>query len=122
MSTDSDSPELARVLERLRRICRGLPSSEEYIMVHHPAFRIGKKPFVIAGMNQHIASPTVSINLGKEAQVDLLDDSRFTKTPYIGQHGWVTVEVARLRGEELENLIEESWKRVAPKKLLSAKR
>lgn len=52
------NPDLVRVLGALRELSSRLPGGEEYVMVHHPAFRVGKKPFVVAGMNQ---APTVSM-------------------------------------------------------------
>jgi predicted DNA-binding protein (MmcQ/YjbR family) len=97
----------------LRRVCAALPGAEEYVMVHHPAFRVGKKPFVIAGMEERTKGATLSINLGREAQPQLLDDARFTRTPYIGQHGWVTVVHETLRKGELEVLVTDSYRRVA---------
>jgi predicted DNA-binding protein (MmcQ/YjbR family) len=100
----------------LRRVCAALPGAEEYVMVHHPAFRVGKKPFVIAGMEERVKGATLSINLGREAQPQLLDDARFTRTPYIGQHGWVTVVQETLRRGELELLVTDSYRRVASAK------
>ena len=88
-------------------------------MVHHPAFRVGKKPFAIAGMDEAERGPTVSINLGHEAQGQLLGDDRFYKTPYIGQHGWVTVSFHALAEPELWTLVVDSYRRVAGKKLLA---
>jgi predicted DNA-binding protein (MmcQ/YjbR family) len=113
-----DSKAVGELVSTLRAVCTRLPGSEEYVMVHHPAFRIGKKPFVIAGMEEATKGATVSVNLGQEAQPSLLDDARFTRTPYIGQHGWVTVPHDRLKKGELEALVSESWRRVAGKKLL----
>jgi predicted DNA-binding protein (MmcQ/YjbR family) len=107
------------VLTELRRICAPLPGAEEYVMVHHPAFRVGKKPFVIAGMNQGVQGATVSINLGREMQHQLLDDPRFSKTRYIGQHGWVTISHAQVPKSELSALVLESFRRVANKKQLA---
>jgi predicted DNA-binding protein (MmcQ/YjbR family) len=118
MKVDARSMEQALTL--LRRFCAGLPAAEEYVMVHHPAFRVGKKPFVIAGMQQHERGATVSVNLGLEMQDQLLDDSRFSKTPYIGQHGWVTIAHADLRKGELEALVVGSFRRVANRKQLAA--
>jgi predicted DNA-binding protein (MmcQ/YjbR family) len=103
------------LLATLREACAALPGAEEYIMVHHPAFRVGKKPFVIAGMEEGTKGATVSVNLGPEAQPELLDDARFTRTPYIGQHGWVTVPNKALKKGELEMLIVESYRRIANK-------
>jgi len=90
------------LLAVLRRMCGELPGSEEYVMVHHPAFRIGKKPFVIAGMDEHSKGATLSVNLGRETQAFLLDDKRFARTPYIGQHGWVTVRHKDLKKGEID--------------------
>lgn len=119
MKTDSNKT-IAELLGVLRRACAKLPGAEEYVMVHHPAFRVGKKPFAIAGMEEATKGATLSINLGVEAQQHLLDDARFTRTPYIGQHGWVTVPQGKLKKGELETLLVESYKRVANKKQLAA--
>lgn len=108
---------LDAALSTLRKLAAALPGAEEYVMVHHPAFRVGKKPFAIVGMDR---APTVSINLGPEAQADLLTDERFSRTHYIGQHGWVTVDYGRLRAGEVASLVEGSWQRVAGKKHLAA--
>ena len=114
-----DSKAIRALLVPLRRICAGLPAAEEYVMVHHPAFRVGKKPFAIAGMEEATKGATVSINLGRDAQDGLLADTRFSRTPYIGQHGWVTVPAALLQAGELDALVIESWRRVASKKQLA---
>lgn len=106
----------ASALRALRDITKRLPGAEEYVMVHHPAFRVGKKPFAIAGMDSEV---TVSINLGPEAQGHLLGDERFTKTHYIGQHGWVTVDFDALSAPELTALVTDSYRRIAGKKLLA---
>lgn len=104
-------------LAKLRQLARTLPGAEEYVMVHHPAFRVGKKPFAIVGMDQ---APTLSINLGHEAQANLLGDARFSRTHYIGQHGWVTVDYKKLTPGEVASLVEGSWQRIAGKKHLAA--
>jgi predicted DNA-binding protein (MmcQ/YjbR family) len=106
-------------LNALRAISRKLPGAEEYVMVHHPAFRVGKKPYAIAGMDEGKLGATVSINLGPEAQGHLLADDRFSKTPYIGQHGWVTVPFKALSEAELSALVVDSYRRIAGKKLLA---
>ena len=113
-----DSGELS-ALRALQEISEKLPGAEEYVMVHHPAFRVGKKPFAIAGMDVTGHRATVSINLGPEAQGSLLGDERFTKTPYIGQHGWVTVDLDALSEPELKALVTDSYLRIAGKKLLA---
>ncbi|HSC86408.1 MAG TPA: MmcQ/YjbR family DNA-binding protein [Polyangiaceae bacterium] len=118
-SSEIGAPATAqKLLKALRGLAAGLPGAEEYVMVHHPAFRVGKKPFVIVGMDRE---PTISINLGVDVQRELLDDPRFSRTPYIGQHGWVTVTYGELKTEEVNRLLEGSWARVASKKHLAAR-
>ncbi len=118
MQQQETSAEQA-VVATLRRICEKLPASEEYVMVHHPAFRVGKKPFVIVGMQQDGERATLSVNLGRDMQHQLLDDDRFSRTGYIGQHGWVTIARDAVKAGELAALVTESWRRVATKKQLA---
>jgi predicted DNA-binding protein (MmcQ/YjbR family) len=115
-----DSKAVRALVTELRKLCAKLPGSEEYVMVHHPAFRVGKKPFVIAGMQQDQLGATLSINLGHDAQSGLLDDARFTKTPYIGQHGWITIARNDIEVGELAALVTGSWRRIASTKALAA--
>ena len=121
MITD-DSPAVRKTLAELRPICAHLPGSEEYVMVHHPAFRVAKKPFAIVGMEEQRKGSTLSINLGRDAQPMLLSDPRFSRTPYIGQHGWVTVAATDLRAGEMAQLVEDSWRRVANQKQLKERK
>ena len=100
-------------MDRLRQLCAGLPGAEEYTMVHHPAFRVRKKPFVIVGLKGDLA-----VNLGRMEQAELLRDPRFTRTPYIGQHGWVTLSLDGADWSEITELVTDSWRRVATKKQL----
>jgi predicted DNA-binding protein (MmcQ/YjbR family) len=111
----------AALVEDLRVLCSGFPGAEEYVMVHHPAFRAGKKPFVVVGVGTADREPTLSINLGHLEQGELLEDPRFTRTPYIGQHGWVTIHRRDAEWDEIAGLVEGSWRRVATKKMLKAK-
>jgi predicted DNA-binding protein (MmcQ/YjbR family) len=114
-----DSEAVRAIVAALQRQCARLPGAEQYVMVHHPAFRVGKKPFVIVGMQHEGDDATIAINLGREMQDQLLGDERFARTPYIGQHGWVTIPRRRLKKGELEALIEGSYRRIAGKKQLA---
>lgn len=117
-----DNRALEPLMNEIRALCRALPGAEEYVMVHHPAMRVGKKPFFIAGMESAAKSEaTLSVNLGPMMQGELLDEPRFWRTPYIGQHGWVTVRRSGVSKQELQRLVEESWRRIAGKKQLAAR-
>ena len=108
------------MVDELAALCAELPGSEQYVMVHHPAFRVAKKPFAVVGMRKDGGDATVAVNLGREEQVTLLADPRFERTPYIGQHGWVTIARRELGAAELRALIVDSWRRVAGKRRRAA--
>lgn len=114
------SPAVRALVTALQRVCAALPDAEQYVMVHHPAFRVGKKPFAIAGLGHETGGALVSINLGPDAQAGLLGDPRFTRTPYIGQHGWVSVPAAEVGADELAALVTASWRRIAGARRLAA--
>jgi predicted DNA-binding protein (MmcQ/YjbR family) len=47
-----------------------------------------------------------------------LNDSRLIKTPYIGNHGWVSLELnEHTNWEEVAELVKSSYRNNAPKKL-----
>lgn len=104
----------------LSALCHDLPEAEAYEMHGHPSFRVGKKPFVICSGNHPGDHPnTMSINLGLMDQGLYLEDPRFSRTHYIGQHGWITIDLAALRGpEEVRHLVVGSYRRIAPKRAL----
>jgi hypothetical protein len=107
------------VLRALRELSRQLPDAEEYVMVHHPAFRVGKKPYAVVGLRADSSHVTLSINLGPTVQAHLLEDERFSKTPYIGQHGWVSVNFDDVSAPELQALVVDSYRRCAGRKQLA---
>ena len=108
--------DMAPHLALMRKLSAPYPQAEEYVMVHHPAFRVGKKPFVILGGDD---PPTLAVKVPKETQHVFLEDPRFSKTPYIGQHGWVSIELAKMKEAEVARLIDLSYRGVAPKKALA---
>ncbi len=52
-------------------------------------------------------------------QDQLLDDPRFTRTPYIDLHGWVTITRDPVGKGELFAMVVGSWRRVANKTQLA---
>lgn len=110
---------IAPLMAQLRAIAAELPAAEEYVMVHHPAFRAGKKPFAIAGSDAGV--PTLSIKVDLMDQPLYLQDPRFSITRYIGHHGWVTLRFdGPLDAVEIRRLVFASYRRVAGKKMLKA--
>ena len=82
----------------------------------HMTFRAGKKSFVIIGEGE-TGGGSMAIKSDPVNQDALIRTGRFTRTPYIGQHGWVSVESGKkLDWSELEPLIADAYESVAPKK------
>jgi len=71
------------------------------------------------GPNEYRAVDGAAFNMTLMDQAALLEDPRFERTPYIGQHGWVTM---RWDGEpdwaEVRQLAESAYRKVAGKRLL----
>lgn len=112
------------MIDRLRKICLALPDVEEAVMHGHPVFRIHSKSFCIwHGVD---GDPAIALKVAKSEQGIFLEDSRFYKTPYIGQHGWVSIRVrGRPDGQEMDwdeivELVKGSYHLAAPRRRKSA--
>ncbi len=106
----------AEILKKLRKVCLGLPGAEETVTFGHPTFKLrGGKIFAV--LEEYKGELGICVNVGKLLQGIFLDDPRFFRTPYIGQHGWVTLRVyaARLNWKEIRELVKGSYLLVAPK-------
>src|SRR5277367_903334 len=103
------------ILKRLRKICLRLPAATEGITFGHPTFRVEKKMFAV--LEEYKGELGICLKVGTLLQGIFLDDPRFFRTPYIGQHGWVTLRVyaARLNWKEIAELVKGSYLLVGPK-------
>jgi predicted DNA-binding protein (MmcQ/YjbR family) len=112
------SLESADVLEKLREICLSMPEAIEHIDgFGHNTFKINGKSFVISGENEKGFS--LSFKSDRETQEILLQKEHFYKTPYIGQHGWVSIQnPSEDNWVELKGLLQEAYLRAAPKRLV----
>jgi predicted DNA-binding protein (MmcQ/YjbR family) len=110
--------ETADMLERVRRVCLALPEAVEIIDgFGHNTFKINGKSFVISGESEK--GFRLSFKSDRETQALLLQKEYFFKTPYIGQHGWVSIENPEPENwDELSDLIQEAYLRAAPKRLV----
>jgi predicted DNA-binding protein (MmcQ/YjbR family) len=112
------SQDTASMLENLRNICLAMPEAVEHIDgFGHNTFKINGKSFVISGENDK--GFNLSFKSDRETQELLLQKEYFFKTPYIGQHGWVSIQ--NPHGEdwdELTDLLQEAYLRAAPKRLV----
>jgi predicted DNA-binding protein (MmcQ/YjbR family) len=112
-------PKTDPTLARMRAICLALPDTKETPTWGEPHFRVGEKIF--AGWGTTDAGPSIGFKLEREHAAALVeDDPRFTRAPYVGQHGWVSMDVSRVTDwDEVRALVEESYRLIAPKKSLA---
>lgn len=108
------------ILDRLKRLTSRLPD----VVVQrdgfgHSVLKVGKRSFVIVGEGDG-DQPTVSIKTDPVTQDLLVRRGAFERTPFIGQHGWVTArgKASDLPWPTLEGLVEDAWRAVAPRRLL----
>jgi predicted DNA-binding protein (MmcQ/YjbR family) len=106
------------MLDNVRRICQPLPEVEEIIDgFGHTTFKVRSKSFIIMGEGEGGDAPSLSFKSNHENQEILLQQGPYYKTPYIGQHGWVSIESPQ-DWDVLGDLLKEAYMRAAPKRLV----
>ena len=104
-------------LERLRALCLALPETTEVeAWEDHPTFRVRDKIFVIADA----PGDRISVKATKDDQEALVaTHPRISVAAYVGRYGWVTVDLTGkgLDWGMVEDLVRESYRLIAPKKL-----
>lgn len=113
-------------LTQLRRICLALPQATEVEAWGAPTFRCGKIFAMYSDASDHQHSggrPGVWLKaaLGDQALMVRDRPDRFFVPPYVGTAGWIGVRLdKRPPWKEIETLVVESWRLIAPKKLVTA--
>ncbi|MBK8447551.1 MAG: MmcQ/YjbR family DNA-binding protein [Micropruina sp.] len=118
---DPDDPYLAR----LRRICLALPGAAENDLFGHPSFYT-KKLFAIFGGVVKGAHDDDRWSQSVLVLPDLLtheqarSDERFFVPAYYGPYGWVGLDfrAAEVDWGEVGDLVEQSYRRTAPVRLV----
>ena len=106
-------------LTEMRRICLALPETTETMTWGQPHFRVRGKIF--AGFGDHGGTFTLGFKLEREHADAAIQDPRFTRAPYVGAHGWISMDVKGVRDwAEVRALVRESYRLIAPKKLWAA--
>ena len=115
-----------KLLAKVRKICLAYPEAVEVEQFGAPWFKAGKRPFVVYGTSEKVdgvwrGKDGLSFAMTKMDQAALCEDPRFTPTPYMHQHGWVTL---RFDGEpdwdEVRELVESAYRNVALRRMTDA--
>jgi hypothetical protein len=115
----------ARVLERIRALCLGLPETSERLSHGAPTFFVrGKRAFVMVLTNHHGDGRFAiwcAAGEGVQRMLVAADPGRFFVPPYVGHRGWLGFRLDHeLDWNELAGIIEDAYAEVAPAKLVEA--
>jgi len=104
--------------ETVRQLTLALPEAQEGSSYGTPAFRVRGKLF--ARLHQSGESVVVKIDPAERGMRMRADPKAFYITDHYLNYPLMLVRFSAVRLEELSDLLEESWRRSAPKRLVSA--
>jgi predicted DNA-binding protein (MmcQ/YjbR family) len=107
-----------RWLERMREICLAFPGAVESGGVGNPSFKVREKIFAMQHGHEERPSLWVKAPPGVLELLVAAEPLRFFRPPYVGHAGWVGAWLdVELDWDELGDMIEESYRMTAPKRL-----
>jgi hypothetical protein len=102
----------------VRRLAGSLPEVEERETWGEATFRVRGRIFAILSAD----GAHTSVKAAPEEQAALVgsDPRTFAVAAYTGRFGWVRVTLARVDPAEMRELLEEAWRRTAPRRIVAA--
>lgn len=101
----------------VRQLAASLPGVEEGTSYGTPALKVRGKLF--ARLHQDGDAVVVAIDPDERAVRMRADPDAFFITPHYTEHPWMLVRLAAVRRDDLRDLLEEAWRRRAPKRLVA---
>lgn len=96
-----------------------LPEAEETTSFGHPTFKVKNKTFVV--LEEYKGELAIVFKATTQDQALLTMDPQFYVAPYTGKHGWTSMRAAgALDWSVVAELVRESYRLVAPKRLVAA--
>ena len=104
--------------ETVRQIALTLPGAEEGTSYGTLACKVAGKLFA----RQHQDGESLVIRVDFEEREELMnaDPEKFYITDHYLNYPWMLVRLSKVRQDELSDLLVQSWRRAAPKRLLAA--
>ncbi|WP_293394616.1 MmcQ/YjbR family DNA-binding protein [Nevskia sp.] len=103
------------------KLALSLPEAEERDHFGSPSFRVTGKIFAQLSARDHEEQRVlVKLSAADQAALTMSDPDTFSAVPQWGQHGWTYVQLATVEESMLRGLLIQSWRQVAPKKLVAA--
>ena len=96
-------------------ICLSLPDTKETLTWGEPHFRVGDKIF--AGYGEKRGIQSIGFKLEMEHAAAIIERPGFSRAPYVGHKGWVSLDVAgKVDWDEVAELVHESYRLIAPRR------
>ena len=112
------SPRSAAVtFDAIRQLALELPGAEESTSYGTPAFKVRGKLFV--RLHQSGESIVVGIDRDERAMRMKADPETCFITDHYANYPWMLVRLASVHADDLREFLEESWRRVAPPRLIA---
>jgi hypothetical protein len=103
--------------KQLQRLCLSLPEVQERETWGDATFRVNGKIFAISSPDGDTAS--IKASLDDQSGLIEMDPETFAVAAYTGKYGWVRVRLAGVPLELAQRLVENAWRRTAPRRLLA---
>lgn len=109
---------MAVTYDQLKAWVLALPGTREVFVDQwgHYTLRCGDKMIASGDPSSEFASVKASV----PDQAELLASAPdvYEKAAYVGRYGWVRVNLRKAAAAELRRVVEDAWRRTAPKKLV----
>ena len=118
----SELPGLsAEIHEKVRAVCLAFPEATEKKTWGHPTFRVRDKIFASLGVAEEDDLPVMTMKAAPGEQESLLAEGHpFFYPKYVGSKGWIGIVLTDdTDWAEIDELVEESFRVIAPKRLVA---
>jgi len=102
----------------VREIARALPGVEEGFSYRTPAFRVRGK--LLVRLREDGESLVIKIDFDERDLLMAANPRSFYITDHYSNYPALLVRLATVSREELRDLLEQSWRRSAPKRMITA--
>jgi hypothetical protein len=110
-----------RALAAVRAACADLPEVSDRPSHGGPAFFIRQKKTFVMFLDDHHGDGRLAIWCaapdGVQAEMVETEPTRFFRPPYVGHRGWLGVQLLEVDQAELNAIVLDAYKTVAPKTL-----
>jgi hypothetical protein len=119
---DYGSADVARALRMVRTAALRWPETSERVSHGGPAFFIADKRCFVMFLDDHHQDGRLAIWCaapdGVQQEMVVTEPDRFFRPPYVGHRGWLGVQLLEVTQPELNAILLDAFRWVAPKRLL----